>query len=98
MVEHMVWIKFKDGVDEARQREHMEGLASLAQTVPAVQRLVVGKNFTDRAQGYTHGLLVTVADRAALKAYNDHPEHMAVALPLRQDAEIMVLDIEVGDD
>ena len=94
MVEHMVWIRFKAGVSEARQREHLDALRSLEGRVPGISRLAVGENFTDRAQGYTHGLLVTLESREALKTYADHPEHVAVAQPLREDAELMAMDIE----
>ncbi|MFW6060377.1 MAG: Dabb family protein [Phycisphaeraceae bacterium] len=94
MVEHMVWIRFKPGVSEARQREHLDGLRSLKGRVPGIERIAVGENFTDRAQGYTHGLLVTLTDRAALQTYADHPEHVAVAGPLREDADLLAMDIE----
>lgn len=94
MVEHMVWIKFRPGVTPARIQEHLTGLAGLRRTVPGVQAIRVGPNFTDRANGFTHGLLVTLADRQDLQTYLAHPEHVRVAGPLRQDAELMAMDIE----
>ena len=93
-VEHMVWIKFHEGVSEARQREHLEGLASLTDKVPGIRELSVGENFTNRANGYTHGLLVRLDSREALKTYAEHPEHVAVARPLMQDAALLAMDIE----
>jgi len=94
-VEHMVWIKFKDGVNESRKAEHLDGLRALQGKIPGVIDVKVGENFTDRAKGFTHGLLVTLTDRAALEAYGPHPEHAAVAGPLKEDAELMAMDIEV---
>ncbi len=94
MVEHMVWIKFKSGVSEARQQEHLDGLRALKGRVPGIQRIAVGENFTDRAQGYTHGLLVALDDREALKTYATHPEHVAVAKPLNEDADLLAMDFE----
>ena len=94
-VEHMVWVRFKEGVTEGRIAEHVANLRSLAETVPAIQALRIGQNFTDRAGGFTHGLIVTVADRTALQKYLDHPDHVAVAEPLKEDsAEVMAMDIE----
>jgi hypothetical protein len=93
-VDHMVWIRFHEGVGEDRIAEHLANLRSLAQRVPAVQDLRVGANFTDRARGFTHGLIVTVADRDALQQYLEHPDHVAVAGPLKEDAELMAMDIE----
>ncbi|MCC7203530.1 MAG: Dabb family protein [Phycisphaeraceae bacterium] len=95
MVEHMVWIKFRSGVTPQRIEEHLTGLAGLSKTVPGVTKLSIGPNFTDRANGFTHGLLVTLASREALQTYQFHPEHVKVAGPLRQDAELMAMDIEV---
>lgn len=95
-LEHMVWIKFKPGVPPERRRQHLDGLRSLTKTVPGIRHLVVGENITDRAMGYTHGLLVQVDDEAGLKAYLEHPEHLKVARPLREDAETLAMDI-VGE-
>ncbi|MCC6581305.1 MAG: Dabb family protein [Phycisphaeraceae bacterium] len=94
MVEHMVWIRFKAGVSDARQEEHLAGLRSLAGKIPGVISVKAGKNFTDRSGGYTHGLLVTLTDRRALETYLPHPEHVKVAGPLKQDADLLAMDIE----
>jgi len=93
-VEHMVWIKFHEGVGPERVAEHLSNLRGLEGTVPGVLRLKVGENFTDRARGFTHGLLVTLEDRDALRGYAEHPAHVAVAKPLKADAELMAMDIE----
>lgn len=94
-VEHMVWIKFKDEVPATRRKEHLDRLAALMGKVPAIQAIKVGENFTDRAKGFTHGLIVTVATRADLPAYLNHPAHVEAAAPMKQDAaEVMAMDIE----
>lgn len=94
-VEHMVWIRFHEGVAAGRIAEHLAGLAGLKGKVPGVIDVKVGENFTDRADGCTHGLLVTLEDRAALEAYGPHPEHAKVAGPLKEDADLLAMDIEV---
>lgn len=93
-VQHMVWLKFKPGVTPQRIAHHMTALAAMKGQIDHIGSITVGPNFTDRADGYTHGLVVTVADRAALQAYLEHPDHLAVAAPLREDAEILAMDIE----
>ena len=95
MVEHMVWIRFNDGVSQQRIDEHLAGRRGLRETAPDVIELSVGENFTDRSGGFTHGLLVRLPSRAALQAYLDHPEHVKVAGPLKEDAELRAMDIEV---
>jgi len=94
MIEHMVWIRFKPGVTPERQQHHLDQLASLKDRVPGIVKLAVGENFTDRSGGYTHGLLVTLQDRNALGVYATHPVHVAVAGPLKRDADLLALDIE----
>jgi hypothetical protein len=93
-VNHMVWIKFRPGVSQERVAEHVAALRSLATRVPGIHELTIGANFTDRANGCTHGLSVILDDRAALAVYAQHPVHVQVAQALRQDADILALDYE----
>lgn len=94
-VEHMVWLKFNEDVTSDRVTEHVENLRSLADRIPVVESVRIGRSFTDRARGFTHGMIVTLADRESLPLYLNHPDHIDVATPLREDAEIMAMDIEV---
>jgi hypothetical protein len=57
--------------------------------------LECGANFTDRSGGFTHGIIVSVAGRAALSEYLMHPAHVPVAEALKADlADLRVMDIE----
>ncbi len=94
-VEHMVWIKFHEDIPEERQMEHLANLAGLKDRIDVIERIVVGENFTDRSGGFGHGLIVTVASRPDLMTYLDHPAHVEVATPLKADAELRAMDIEV---
>jgi len=93
-VYHMVWMKFHEGVSEERINEHLTNLKNMPEHIDEVQAVAVGKNFTDRAKGFTHGLLVTVANRGALPAYLNHPHHVEIATPLKEDAELMAMDVD----
>jgi hypothetical protein len=95
-VRHVVWLTFKDGVDPARIDEHMEACRALADQVPAALAVECGATFTDRAGGFTHCIIVSLADRDALPAYLEHPAHRAVGAALLADtSNISVMDIEV---
>jgi hypothetical protein len=93
-ITHMVWIKFNDAVAPATVDGHLAGLSSLQDTVPGITSLTIGANFTDRANGFTHGLLVVLPDKAALETYITHPDHVAVATALRRNALVQALDYE----
>jgi len=92
-VHHMVWMKFKDGVGDDRIAEHLNNLNTMAEQIPAIVNAQAGENFTDRANGFTHGLLVTVETRDDLPRYLEHPHHVEIAAPLKQDAELLAMDI-----
>jgi Stress responsive A/B Barrel Domain len=64
--------------------------------IAGIVDLSCGANFSQRAKGYTHGLVVRFTDRAALEAYGPHPEHQRIVQnlisPIR--ADILALDYE----
>ena len=93
-VNHQVWIRFRPEIGEAAIAAHASALLALKERVPGVQSISVGRNFTDRANGYNFGICVILDDKAALKAYAVHPYHVEVANALRRDSEIMALDYE----
>jgi Stress responsive A/B Barrel Domain len=91
-VNHIVWIKFAAETSAHCIAEHMDALRRLKGDVPGIKRLSVGENFTDRAHGCTHGLVVELEDKEALAAYAAHPRHVEVAAALRRDGELWALD------
>lgn len=93
-VAHIVWIKFNDQISSARVEEHLADLASLKDSIPEISRMTLGDNFTDRAGGFTHGLVVELQDKAGLEAYAKHARHVEVATALREDADYLVMDYE----
>ena len=95
-VKHVAWLKFKDGVTSESIERHMDACRALVDRVPEVQNLECGASFTDRAGGFTHCIIVTLADRDALGAYLDHPEHAPVGEALKADlTALRVMDVEV---
>ena len=92
---HVAWFRFNDGVTPLRIEEHLAACRGLVGRVPAVLNLQCGANYTDRAGGMTHGIVVTLPNREALSAYLDHPAHVPVSTALKADvAELRVMDIE----
>jgi Stress responsive A/B Barrel Domain len=93
---HVAWLRFLDGVSPERIENHLEACRALVGRVPAVENLECGPNLSDRAEGFTHCIIVSLPDRDALLAYLDHPEHVPVAAALVADlAELRVMDVEV---
>jgi hypothetical protein len=93
---HIAWLRFKPDVPADRIERHLAACRELVGKVPAVRDLQCGPNLSDRAAGMTHGIVVSLADYAALSAYLDHPAHVPVATRLKADvAELRVMDLQV---
>jgi stress responsive alpha/beta barrel protein len=97
VIEHIVLLKWKDDAAPEAIDRVMAELRGLKDKIPGIVELTCGANFSDRAQGYTHGLLVRFKDRVARDGYGPHPEHQRVVqnflAPIR--ADILVVDYEV---
>ena len=91
---HIVWLKFHPDSAKERIDAHLRALGSLPDSIGEITALSIGENFTDRAAGFTHGLIVTLDSRADLQRYIEHEHHAKVAGALREDAELLVMDIE----
>ena len=96
MVEHIVLFRWTEKPSQGAMDRAVAELRGLKGKISGVVDLSCGANFSDRAKGCTHGLVVRFADRAALEAYNPHPEHQRVLQnfinPIR--ADILALDYE----
>jgi Stress responsive A/B Barrel Domain len=93
---HIAWMRFKDGVTDAQIERHLAACRKLPGKVPVMIDLQCGPNFTHRAAGYTHGIVVTLPSPDSISAYLEHPEHVKVVEPLREDvADLLVMDIQV---
>jgi len=83
MVKHIVFWKLKDpaeGADkQANARRLKSALEALNGKIPGLLRLEVGIDFNRSDAAYDIALYSELSDRAALEAYQRHPEHVAVA-------------------
>ena len=92
-IEHMVWLTPKTGVGDAKMEEILASIRALTH-VPGVMAISAGGNITDRANGATHGVLVTLESADDLSGYLGHPDHQAVGAVLREHCEVLALDYE----
>ena len=92
-LEHMVWLTPRAGVSEDKMREIIQSILALTQ-LPGVVAISAGKNITDRANGATHGVLVTLESPECLPQYLNHSDHQALGVTLREHCEVLALDYE----
>lgn len=75
MVQHIVLWTFKEGVDKPAAFAELEAaFAAFKDSVPGMRSLVLHRGY----QGYDVCLISLHDDRAALDAYQAHPEHIKV--------------------
>lgn len=96
MVEHLVILKFKDDSTADQIDAFIKAAKGLQDKIDGVVDLSVGANFTDRSQGFTHGVCVRFRDQAALENYVPHPDHVHVVENYIKPilADILVIDYE----
>ncbi len=96
MIEHIVLFRWTEQASEEAKNKVVMELRGLRSKIPGIVDLSCGPNFSDRAKGYTHGLVVRFMDRAALQAYGPHPEHQRVVQTFIKPiaADILALDYE----
>ncbi len=92
-IQHLVWLKQKETASE----EEIELLLSQIRELDALDGVIsitAGSNFTDRANGFTHAVTVTLRDKDALEYYLTSPEHQALGSTIRELCELMALDYD----
>lgn len=93
-IQHIVWLKKKDLCTDVHIQVLLAEVAKLADLIPNIENISCGKNLTDRANGFTHGIIVTLSCQDALAAYIGHPAHVSVGKKLIENAYILALDYE----
>jgi hypothetical protein len=94
---HVAWFNFNEGVSDGRIEAHLEAVRSLVDLVPVVQQIECGPSYTDRAEGLTHCIIVTLPSREALPDYLGHPLHIPIADALVADVdELRVMDLDLS--
>lgn len=98
MIEHIVLFRWTPEAAPEAVAQVMEGLRGLRQQIPGIIDLQCGEDFSGRAQGYSHGLVVRFETRAALDAYGPHPAHQQVVQTLINPIRggVLALDFEIA--
>lgn len=76
-VDHIVLFRWQPGT-APEQINHLLNAILRFDEIPGVEEVSVGANFSDRAQGYTHGIVVRLKDRESLDQLIPHPAHQKV--------------------
>lgn len=98
MIDHLVLFKLKPEATPEQQERMVRELGALRGKIDGIVDLTVGRNFSERSQGYEVGLCVRFNDRAALEGYLPHPAHRGCVDEFVRPimADVIVVDYEIG--
>ncbi|MCV2879077.1 Dabb family protein [Sedimentimonas flavescens] len=88
MVRHIVLIRFKPELSEARIAELFTELHDIEGKIPGLLSVISGRSESPEKmeRGYMHGFVVDFADWEALQAYQDNADHQALGAKLVEGA------------
>jgi lysophospholipase L1-like esterase len=77
LLRHIVLFKFKDDVTEAQVQEVVDAFSALPKKIDAIVDFECGTDMSveGKADGFTHGFVVTFEDEAGREAYLPHAAH-----------------------
>jgi hypothetical protein len=78
MVKHIVMFDFKEENRQQNIQKAKEMLEALINTVPSLNKMEVGVNFSDEPRAMDLSIYTEFNDKAGLEAYAVHPEHLKV--------------------
>ncbi|KUF10714.1 Dabb family protein [Pseudoponticoccus marisrubri] len=84
MIRHIVLIRFRPDVSEAKIAELFEELHRIEDKLPGLIGITSGRSDSPEKmeRGYMHGFVADFSDWDGLQAYQDHPEHQALGAKL----------------
>jgi Stress responsive A/B Barrel Domain len=96
MIDHLVLFTLKEGTSQDDEEDVISTFRELRGKIPNFIDFSIGRNFSERSQGYTHGLFARFHTRDDLQAYLRHPEHLSAVEKLEalQEGERIVVDYE----
>lgn len=80
MIRHIVLVKFRPEITQARIDELFAELHLIKNQLPGVLSITSGRSESPEKieRGYLHGFVVDFSDSDALAAYQAHPDHRRV--------------------
>jgi stress responsive alpha/beta barrel protein len=98
VIQHIVLVKWKPGTTEADILEAFEDARRLLDEIDSVNKVTIGRNRGKSDHGFTHALIVNLANEAALRSYLDHPARTRYVKERLQPLEEQRIEIDVPVD
>jgi hypothetical protein len=78
MLQHYVFLKYRDGTPDGHVVAFCERMYALRGTISGIEHLDIGRDELHDARSWDLVLIMEFASTEALRAYQRHPDHLAV--------------------
>jgi hypothetical protein len=78
MLQHYVFLKYRNGTTDDHVEAFCERMLALRGTIGEIQHLEIGRDELHEARSWDLVLIMQFASPEALRAYQRHPDHLAV--------------------
>ena len=78
MLRHYVFVKYRDHTSDAHVAAFCERLLGLRSAIEGIEHLEIGRDELHDARSWDVVLIMEFASVAALRAYQRHPQHLAL--------------------
>ena len=78
MLQHYVFLKYRDGTTEGHVVAFCERMFALRGTISGIQHLEIGRDELHDERSWDLVLIMEFASAEALRVYQRHPDHVAV--------------------
>ena len=95
MLIHIVWLKPHPDADPMLIDDVVARILALENQIDEIDKIQIGWTVTDRANGFSLGVIVNLENQSALERYIDHPFHKAVVKDIARTFDTMAMDINV---
>lgn len=78
MLQHYVFLKYRDGTDGTHVQTFCDRMLALRETIPGIHHLEIGRDELHDARSWDLVLIMRFESVTALRAYQSHAAHLAV--------------------
>jgi hypothetical protein len=78
VLQHYVFLKYRDGTTDGHIADFCERMLGLRGTIGEIQQLEIGRDELHDARSWHLVLIMEFSSAEALRAYQRHPDHLAV--------------------
>jgi hypothetical protein len=98
LIQHIVLVKWKPGTTEEEILAAFGDARRLLEQIPSVRNLTLGRNRGESDHGFTHALIVNLANEEALRSYLEHPTRLRYVKDTMRPLEEQRIEIDVPVD